>query len=557
MSDSNTRALVAPSAVMASGTVVSRVTGVARDIAMTAALGFYLVSDAYSLGNSLPTIVYILIIGGALNAVFIPQLVRRMESDGDGGRAYANSLITIVGAILLALSMVAVLAAPWIVDLYTPADYPPAEFDLAVAFARLCLPQVFFYGLYTLLSQVLNARGHFGMPMFAPIANNVVAIATFGLFLVIAGTGAAADGVLTTDQVLLLGIGTTLGVVLQAVILIPVLARTGYSWRPSFAWRNQGLGKAGKLAAWTIGLVLVNQITYVVVTRLATQANVDASAAGVVAAGLTTYQKAHLVFMLPHSVITVSVVTALLPALSRVAHDGRLKDVGRDIAGAMRMVATLVTPIAAILAVTGPGVAVLLFGYGAATEQQAAAMGQIVSIFMLGLVPFTLFYVLLRGFYAMEDTRTPFFITVAFSVLWLVIVLTIFPLVGAGAAQVASITVGYVISYWFALVIAWWWLGRKLGGMTSGRTLWSLVRITLAGVVAYLLMIVTQMFLIDRVTGEDLADKPMVFVNTALTAVVGLAVFVAAAWIFRVREISHAGSLAKRILGRVKGSSRG
>ena len=282
---------------MASGTIVSRITGVLRDVAAAAALGFYLVSDAFSLGNSLPTIVYILIIGGALNAVFIPQLVRRMSEDEDQGKAYADRLITLIVTVLLLLSILAVLAAPLIVDLYTPADYPTNEFDLAVAFARLCLPQVLFYGIYSILGQVLNARGRFGAPMFAPIANNVIAIATFLLFIAVAGTSAAADGILTTQQILILGIGTTLGVISQAVILFPVLRRAGFHWRPRFDWKGAGLGKAGGLAMWTIGLVLVNQATYVVITRLATQANVDAAAAGTVAAGLTTYQKAHLVFI--------------------------------------------------------------------------------------------------------------------------------------------------------------------------------------------------------------------------------------------------------------------
>lgn len=284
-------ALVRSSAVMASGTIISRITGVLRDVAAAAALGFYLVSDAFSLGNSLPTIVYILIIGGALNAVFIPQLVRRMSEDEDQGKAYADRLITLIVTALLLLSIIAVLAAPLIVDLYTPSDYPTKEFDLAVAFARLCLPQVLFYGIYSILGQVLNARGRFGAPMFAPIANNVIAIATFLLFIAVAGTSAAADGELTTQQILILGIGTTLGVIAQAIILLPVLRRSGFHWKPRFDWKGAGLGKAGALAMWTIGLVLVNQATYVVITRLATQANVDAAAAGTVAAGLTTYQK--------------------------------------------------------------------------------------------------------------------------------------------------------------------------------------------------------------------------------------------------------------------------
>ena len=188
------RALLGPSAIMAVGTVTSRVTGVMRDIAMTAALGFFLVSDAFSLGNSLPNMIYILILGGALNAVFIPQLVRKMKEDADDGRAYADRLITLTAIVLLTLAIVSIIFAPQIVDLYTPSDYPQNEFDLALAFTRLCLPQIFFYGIYTMFSQVLNTRGKFGAPMFAPIANNIVAITAFLLFIYFAGTGAAADG---------------------------------------------------------------------------------------------------------------------------------------------------------------------------------------------------------------------------------------------------------------------------------------------------------------------------------------------------------------------------
>jgi len=554
---SRTSALLGPSSIMATGTVVSRITGIARDIALAAALGFYLVSDAYSLGNSLPTIVYILVVGGALNAVFIPQLVRRMENDDDGGNAYADRLITLTGSILLILSMLAVIAAPWIVDLYTPSDYPKAEYDLAVAFARLCLPQIFFYGAYTMLSQVLNSRGKFGAPMFAPIANNVVAIVTFGLFIAIAGTSAAADGVLTTSQVLLLGIGTTLGVVLQAVILLPVLSRAGYRWRPRFDWRGQGLGKAAKLAGWTVGLVLVNQITYIVITRLAAQANVDAAATGATAAGITTYQKAHLVFMLPHSVITISIVTALLPALSRLAHDGKLREVGEDVAGAMRLVAALIVPVAALLFVVGSDVSVLLFGYGAATTQQAAVMGDIVSIFMIGLLPFTLFYVLLRGFYAMEDTRTPFFVTVIFSAVMLVLVVWLFSILSglgvtsAGGPQVAAIALGYVLAYWVGFLILWWWLAHRLGSMNSGRTAWVLVRLTIAGIVAVLITTVARVAAVDILPIGGLNAQMTSLVLIVLSGVVGVPIFIISAWVLRVREVSTAFAMVKSRVVRV------
>ena len=490
-------------------------------------------------------------VGGALNAVFIPQLVRRMEKDDDGGNAYADRLITLTGSVLLALSIVAVVAAPWIVDLYTPADYPQSQYDLAVAFARLCLPQIFFYGAYTMLSQVLNARGTFGAPMFAPIANNVVAITTFVLFIIVAGISEAADGALTTGQVLLLGIGTTAGVVVQAAILVPVLGRAGYRWRPRFDWKGQGLGKAAKLAGWTVGLVLVNQITYIVITRLAAQANVDAAASGATAAGITTYQKAHLVFMLPHSVITISIVTALLPALSRLAHEGKLKEVGEDVAGAMRLVAALVVPIAAMLFVLGSDVSVLLFGYGAATTDQAAVMGDVVSIFMIGLLPFTLFYVLLRGFYAMEDTRTPFVVTVIFSVIMLALVLSLFAFLtdlgvtSAGGPQIAGIALGYVLAYWCGFVVLWWWLAHRLGSLQSGATMWVLLRLLIAGGVAVLVAGVTRTATLDLLISDGLNTQLTSLVLIMAAVIVGVPTFFFAAWLLRVREVSAAVAMVK------------
>lgn len=547
------RALLGPSAIMALGTVTSRITGIARDITMTAALGFFLVADAFSLGNSLPTMIYILVIGGALNAVFIPQLVRKMKDDADDGRAYADRLITLTTLILLALSVLAVVFAPVIVDLYTPSDYPQAEFDLAVAFARLLLPQIFFYGIYAMLSQVLNSRGKFGAPMFAPIANNLVAIATFLIFIAVAGTNAAGDGVLSSQEVLLLGIGTTLGVAVQAIILIPLLSKAGYLWRPRFDFRGHGLGKAGSLAAWTIGLVLVNQLTYLVVTRLATQANVNASLQGDVAAGFTTYQRAHLVFMLPHSVITVSIVTALLPALSRVAHSGNLDRVGRDVSGALKLVAFFIVPVTAVLFVVGTNIALLLFGHGAATVAQAEVLGVVISVFMIGLIPFTLFYVLLRGFYALEDTRTPFFITVAFSVVFLLLLTPFFNSFSGGGEQIAFIALAYSVSYWFGLIIAWITLARRVGGMTSGRTLFDIGRMVVAGVVAAIIMVIARSLLSAWQFGDQgiqYSSMAETLIDLIVVSLIGLLVFFVTAWILRVPEMQVAFRLVKKRIRR-------
>ena len=545
--------LLSSSAVMAAGTVASRVTGVMRDIAMTAALGFYLVSDAFSLGNTLPNIIYILVIGGALNAIFIPQLVRRMKDDADNGRAYADRLLTITFLSLLVLSVAAVLLAPWIVDLYSTAQYGSDQRELATAFARLCLPQIFFYGAFALLSQVLNSRGKFGAPMFAPIIANVIAIATFVTFIVIAGTTAAADGQLSSDQVLLLGLGTTIGVALQALVLIPVLWKAGYVWRPRFDWRGHGLGKAGTLAIWTLGLVVVNQAGYVVITRLATLANVSATDAGTVAAGLTTYQKANLIFMLPQSVITISIVTAMLPSLSRIAHSGQMEQVGRDITSTMRLVASFIVPIGVILMVIGPGIAVLLFGYGAATTAQAALMGSIVSVFMVGLLPFSLWYVVLRGFYALEDTKTPFWISVAFNVATLVVAIPLFYST-TGGVQIAMLALGYVVGFWVAFVLAWFLLARKLrkrgadwNSLSIGSTVRSLLRMVLAGTIALLIMAIAQYLLINFLFGN--ATHFAVLINVIVVVAVGSGTYLLLARILRITEVSESLAL---VTGRIR-----
>lgn len=541
---------------MASGTVVSRITGVLRDIALTTALGFYIVSDAYSLGNTMPNVIYILVVGGALNAVFIPQLVRRMQEDDDGGKAYTDRLLTVTFSALLVLSILAVALAPVMIDVFATAQYTSGQRELAVAFAQLCLPQIFFYGAYALLTQVLNARGRFGAPMFAPVLNNVIAIATFITFIVIAGTGAAADGALSSDQILLLGIGTTLGVALQALVLVPVLWRAGYLWRPRFDWRGGGLGKIGGLALWTLGLVVVNQAGYIVITRLATLANVNAAEAGSTPAGLTTYLKANLIFMLPHSVITVSIVTALLPTLSRIAHAGDIAQVARDITRTMRLVAGMIVPIAAIMLVAGPGIAVLLFGYGAATPAQASLMGAIVSVFVTGLLPFTLWYVLLRGFYALEDTRTPFWIAVAFNAVTLAVAIPLFYSV-SGGAQVAMLALGYVAGFWIAFVCAWWLLARRLrrdgaaaSDLAIGATLRSLMRMLGAATVAIAVMIAGQYLLTNYVTGTTLTDRIPVLLSVLVSVALGGGVYLLLARLLRIEEVADVLSLVRHRLRR-------
>jgi len=544
-SGSTPRGLVRSSAVMVIGTSVSRVTGVARDMAMTAALGFFVVADAYSLGNGLPNIVYILVVGGALNAVFIPQLVRHMKDDLDGGKAYADRLLTLVFSVLLVVTVLAVVLAPWIVRLYATSAYSDAQLALAVAFAQLCLPQILFYGAYTLLSQVLNARGKFGAPMFAPVINNLIAITMFLGFLWMAGPQASADGQLSPDEVAWLGIGTTLGVAAQALVLIPVLWRSGYSWRPRFDWRGAGLGKTGSLAIWTIGLVLVNQLAYVVVTRLATLANVLAETNALVPAGLTTYQKAHLIFVLPHSVITVSIVTALLPGISRAAHAGDLRSVAADLSSSIRLAAAVVIPVTAVMFVVAPGITGLMFGFGASTSASAGYTGFVVMAFLVGLLPFTIFYILLRGWYALEDTRTPFLLTLGFNLVMLAIMVPVFYLV-SDSLKVISMALSYSVAYWLILGVALWLLARRLGGLRIRQTAGAVGRLLVAGGVAAAATVVVVLLL----GGAGIERGALtVLVVILLASLGGAAAFLGAALLLRISEVRDLVGLVRNRVG--------
>ena len=479
---------------MAAGTLASRVTGVFRDIALVAAIGTGIFSDTYSVANSIPNIIYILIAGGAINAVFIPALVRHMEDDDDHGKQFTDQLLTLVGLVLLGIVIITVLVAGLIVHLYATKLWTPEEFDVATMFARWCLPQIFFYGLYTLASQILNSRNSFALPMYAPIVNNVIVIVTAAMFVSLMSAVPTADSV-TMAQINLLGFGTTLGVMAQALILIPALKKSGYGFKPNFQFRNVGNGKVGNLAKWTIGFVLVNQITFLMVSNLTTLANVLVSGdPNTVAVGFTSYQKGQLMMMLPHSIITVSIITALLPRLSRQAHDKDLSAFGGELSASLRLVSALIIPSAVFLLAAGPWIGALLYGYGASSTAQGAALGGVASMFALGLPAFSLFYVLLRSYYAQENTKTPFMINLGFNGLHILIGFTLFSFMPQGL-QVAGLALGYSISYVITCALTWMRVGKRVPEIRNSGHLRLIVRVTAASIfaafVAYLLVRLT------------------------------------------------------------------
>lgn len=483
MNEVNDSSVMRNSSLMAVGTITSRITGVLRDVAMTAALGFFLVSDAFSLGNTLPNIVYLLLIGGALNSVFVPQLVRHIESDSDGGKAFSDRLLSLTGVALLAISALSVALAPFLISIYTSSDTPKDQYELAVAFARLCLPQIFFYGAYTMLQQVLNARGKFAAAFFAPVANNLVAIAVFVSFILIAKPDESSLVSLSNNEVLLLGLGSTAGVAVQALILVPLLFKTGYRFNWRSDWKNADLGKSASLAKWTIALIVLNQVAYSIVTRFVTEANLITSSTGGTPTGLTTYQKANLIFILPHSVITISLVTALLPSLSKIAHKQDFKALGAEVVKSVRVVLVLLIPIAGLLATTANEITTLLFGNGVAGIAAANATGTVAACFALGLPSFSIIYLINRAWYAMENTKTPFMISIYINVLALAISIPLFNM-ATDELKVAMFGVGYTITYLWVGAYSWIRLRKDLGYLPAGSVSVILVRVLIAAIPA-------------------------------------------------------------------------
>ena len=438
------------SSVMAIGTIISRITGFIGGVIMIATLGTALLADAFNVANTMPNILYNLLVGGALTAIFVPQLVRAFD-DADGGHLFASRLVTTISGILLVLVIIGVIFAPQLVYIYAPSFSTPGfetEREIAIAFTRYCLPQIFFLGLFTMLGQVANARGSFAPLMWAPIANNLVVIVVFSAFL-IKWPSVNVDSI-TTTQIQILGWGTTAGIIVQALILIPVVKRSGIKIRPK--WGVAGLGKSFSLAGWTLVYVLISQIGYLITVNVATTAAVDSAKAGITTGvGFTPFKNAYLIMLLPYSIVTISIVTALLPHMSKLAINKKVEDVKEQLLRAIKTVAVLTIPSSVAFLLFGPLITeVLFFGID---KNDGIYIGYVLSALSLGLVAFSINLVLIRGFNAFEDTRTQVWsiliiniISVGLSYLFLAVLPSDWVTVGLGFAFSVSYLIGLFIT---------------------------------------------------------------------------------------------------------------
>ncbi len=547
--DGEQQRVLANTAVMAVGTVVSRASGFVRSALLVAALGASLHGDLFNIANTIPNMLYILLAGGVVNAVLVPQLVRAMRDDPDGGDAYANRIITLAGTFLAVVTVALVVGAPWLMSLFLDRSFDQACLSAqrasVVDFARLCLPQVFFYGMYVLVGQVLNARGRFGPMMWAPIANNVISV---GVLVVYLGTFGPADdlfGAYTPGRELLLGLGSTAGIAAQFLILVPYLRASGFRYRPRFDFVGTGLSHTLRLGVWTVLFVVVNQVAYTVVVRLASSGTsaVACHPSTTTDSGYTVYSQTFLIMMVPHSVLTVSLATAILPRLAARAADDDLGGLATSLASTVRSALALIVPFAALVPLVAPDAARVLWGYGAAANESDLFVASL-SLFGVGLVLFTVHYLMLRGFYALERTDTVFWIQCAVAGTNIVAALVLVKGVD-DLATAPALVLAYAASYAVGAVLSYSMLRRRLDGLHTPELVRFLVRLVVAVALATAVAW-GALELLDQV--DDSASWVPTFVRLAVVGVVDLAALLLAARLLRIREVTAVAETVTRRL---------
>lgn len=524
------------SALIGAGTIVSRLTGLLRTIVLVSAIGSVgsRAADAWSVAYALPNSAYAIISTGLLTAVIVPQIVHATKH-ADGGRAFISKLFTLGAVILLAATAAMVALAPWLVQLFAARGFTSSQLALATAFAYWLLPQIFFFGLFALLGEILNARRVFGPYTWAPIVNNIISISGFAVFLALFGGPNTAVTDWTPEMIAVLAGSATVGIVAQCVVLLLFWRRAGLHLRPDFRWRGVGLRSVGRLAGWTFLMVVIGQIAGIVQSNVLSEASGDAPANFASA-------NAWLIFMLPYSIIVLSIGTPYFTRLSEHASAERFAEVRSDIISSIRTLGLFTVVAAAALAVAAVP-ASRIFTDSAA---DAAAAGEVLLSYLVALVPLAVLFVVQRTFYALHDTRTPFFFTLLQGALVIVTALAVAASVDASHLA-AGVALGQSLASTVQVIVATWMLHRRLGGIGVATWMLSMARFVLAAVPAaaagwgvYLLS--------GGLDGWMTAGTLLGALGTAVIGLVCLAVYIGVLALLRAPELGPAVGIVRRFL---------
>jgi putative peptidoglycan lipid II flippase len=459
--------LVRSSAVVAVGTALSRITGFVRIAAIAYALGVTTLAGTYSYANEAPNIVYELLLGGVLTATLVPLFVKYFESRDDDA---ASAVFTVAMLALAAVTAIGLLLAPWIVRLYTINVHGPTRLDqqeLATSLLRLFMPQILFYGMVTLATAMLNARRRFVAAAFAPVLNNVVVIAVFLALPRIADSSLTVRHVLDDETLLLLiGLGTTAGVVVMALALLPPLGRLHLHLRFRPAWRHPAVLTMLRLSGWTVGYVIANQIALLVVTVLANGTD----------GGPFVYISAYAFFQLPHGLFAVSLMTTFTPELASAAARDDVDALRTQLSRGLRLATTVIVPAAALYIALSRPIIITLLQRGAFSGTDASLVADTLVAFAVGLLPFSLYLFALRAFYARHDTFTPFWINCVENAVNIGLAFPLYSWLG-----IPGLALAFSLSYFVGAGITLVVLHARLHGIDGRRVAGTVVKTTIAG----------------------------------------------------------------------------
>ena len=525
------------SAVIAAGTLASRVTGLLRSIVLVSALGAMgQAADAFTIANQLPNYVFQVISTGVLTAVLVPQIVKWSQAE-DGGQRLISKLFTLGTVVLFGVTAVAVALAPVLVSLFSSFDSREQR-DLTVAFALWCLPQVFFYGMFALIGETLNARRVFAPYAWAPIANNVVSSAGFGVFMWLFGGDRGEIAGWDPTMVAVLGGTATFGILSQTVTLAIFWRRTGLRLRPDFHWRGFGFGEIRNLAGWSVGMLLVGLVVSSVQQQVITTASGDDASS-------TIWFNSWLVFMLPYSLIVMSIGTPYFTQLSEHAHAGRDDEVRADIGRAMRVLGLLIVIAAATMIAAALPVARVF----ANSATQAHAMAPVLIAFVAALVPMAALFIIQRTFYAYGDTRTPFLFTVFQAIIAISGSLVAAALIGSGSLT-WTVALSQSVSSVLQLIVAWVLLRRRIGSLGFAQTATAYLRFVAAaipaGVAGYAIHLAA-----GGPDGWMTTSKPTAFAGCLMIGAVSVVVYAVVLAVLRSPELkATTGQIRRRLRGR-------
>jgi putative peptidoglycan lipid II flippase len=519
--------------VMTVGTVLSRVTGLLRLVAIAAALGVVesgRLADTYNIGNTAPNILYELVLGGVLTSVFVPVFVELLEKEGrERAWQVASAIINLSLVVLVALATLGVVAAPLIAKFYA-ARLEGAEaarqVEVLTFLLRLFVPQIVFYGLTALTAGLLNAHKRFGAPMYTPVLNNLAVICVFIAFHQAYGEIENLAAV-TKEQLLVIGLGTTAGVALMALAQIPFLRGLG-RYRATLSPDHDTIKKLLRLSVFVIGYVITNQIGYLIVQWLANEQT----------GGYTAYVSAFTFFMLPHGLFAVSVITALLPGMSADATNERWAEFRERLSTGIRSTVLLVLPAAVGYLVLAEPVVRFLLEHGVMTARSTELVAGVLRFFVLGLVPFSLFQLMLRAFYALQDTKTPFKINVLAVAFTTALNVPLFMWMG-----VKGLALGHALGYLLGVLLQAGLLRTRIGGLDGARVLTSIGKIGVAaavmgGLVWFVWLGIERTWEPDSLLGQGL--------GLAGPVVVGVVSFLGLAVALRVEELAFLRNIVSR-----------